>query len=217
MARIKRQERDRGRKAAEAAMEAKAKELGFDSMEDMMAAAKTSTKIKRRTANAGTPPTPEEPARRVDSDELRRVNRARAREEAKRKAAEQRVQALEAEVELRTAAAKAGVKDVEYAIELLRRDVRKKTEEELQSYDENAFFTGLRKTHPYLFGVESAPAHSDPTPAGAAPTGDGAPPKPEGGDTPAPAPTPVDARKMSREEYDALLKKHKIRNPSLGV
>jgi len=219
MARIKRDERERGRKAARAEMEAKAKELGFESVEDMMTAAakkKPVKKIQRREAPPADPPSTE-PTRGADLEELRRVNRARAREEAKRKAAEQRAEALEVEMELRTAAARCGISDIDYAVELLRRDVRKKSPDELKSYDETAFFKGLAKTHPYLFNAQQAPAHSDPTPPGTKPDGDGAPPKPAAGDDPAPAPKLVDARKMSREEYDKLLKDLKIKNPALGV
>lgn len=211
MAALKREERERGRKAALEEMAANAKKLGYASVEDMMAAAKIAKKMRPRARTTEVKPVEQPPAPAGSHEELRRLNRARAREEKLRKAAEARSQALEVEMELRTVAVRAGVKDVDYAIELLRRETRKMSPEQLQAFNEVTYFEkDLKKSHPYLYGTTDTPAHTAP---GADP--DAPPPAPK---APTPPPGPqLDARKMSREEYQKALRDLKIKDPSLGV
>lgn len=241
MAKIKREERERGKKAVLAELDAQAKKAGFTTWEDMMKAATTKPTVQKTSvrpatqpvekAQAATPaPTGNDRAfRRAEKEreraleEVRRLNRARATEEKRRKDAERRVQAMEAEMTLRTAAVRAGVQDVDYALELLRRKINGKSADELKTFSEDEFFAKeLRSSHPYLYGVTEIPAN---TSSQVAPKDAPKPPAPTGKPTQMPAPAPtgngggsmVDARKLSSQEYSELLQRYGIRNPSLGV
>ena len=242
MAKIKREERERGKKAVIAELEAQAKKAGYSTWEDMMKAA--TTKKATPNANVQRPAAPpaqqaqpqqtgtvnvDRAARRAEKEreraleEVRRLNRARAAEEKRRKDAERRLQAMEAEMSLRTAAVRAGVQDVDYALELLRRKINGKTADDLKTFSEDEFFAKeLRSSHPYLYGVTDVPAN---TSASVATKDAPKPPAPVGKPTQMPAPTgngtnggsAVDARKLSPQEYTELLTRYGIRNPSLGV
>lgn len=87
--------------------------------------------------------------------------------------AQAEVDAVRAEMHLRTLAAQCSVTDVDYALVLFTREVEKLTPEQAEKFDERSFFQGLRKTHPYLYGETVVPATTG-TGAGGAPT----PPKP---------------------------------------
>lgn len=115
--------------------------------------------------------------------------------------ARQEVDAIRAEMHLRTIAAGVGVQDVDYSIMLLTREVEKLTPEQAAQFDERAFFDGLRKTKPLLFGETVQPANTG--------IGQGGAPKPpqpgqvtsqqsQGGR--------VDARKMDPKQYADLLR-----------
>lgn len=128
--------------------------------------------------------------------------KVRLQEERRRKTAERRAEALEAEMALREEAIKAGVKDVDYAVELLKRNIVGKTEDDLKGFDEVKFFNDLREKQPYLFGEVAKPVT----------TGTGGKPAPS-------APTPgdvtkktaqegqIDANKMNPEQYKEHLRK----------
>lgn len=132
-------------------------------------------------------------------DEERRF---RLQEEKRRKRAEQHTEALEAEMYLREQAIMAGVKDVDYAVTLLRRSIEGKSEKELQTYDEQKFFTDLREKHPYLFGEVVRPVTTG-TGAGNAPTA-----PPPGKVTQQTANNAqVDAAKMNDKEFKDHLRK----------
>jgi hypothetical protein len=242
MARIKREERDKGKKLAMVELEATAKKAGFASAEEMMKAA---SQFRRQAPKGGTPqrtqpaatrteakpavtPPPAE-ARPVDRaarraerehektlEEVRRLNRARASEEKKRKAAERQLEAMQAEMTLRTSAVRAGVQDIDYALELLRRKIQGKTADDLKTFNEDEFFAKeLRTSHPYLYGVTDIPAN---TSAGG-PTREtpkpGAQPKPPAPG--APANGVADARSLTPQQYADMLAKHGIKNPTLGM
>jgi hypothetical protein len=132
-------------------------------------------------------------------DEERRF---RLQEEKRRKRAEQHTEALEAEMYLREQAIMSGVKDVDYAVTLLRRSIEGKTERELQSYDEQKFFSELREKQPYLFGEISRPVTTG-TGAGNAPTA----PTPGKVTQQAANSAQVDAAKMNDKEYKEHLRK----------
>jgi hypothetical protein len=244
MTKIKAEERERGKKMHNAEMNRRAQALGFKTWEDMEAEmARKKARATRGAAPVATPKpatrtAPREPeidpndpdaeakrrsARRREKErykeQLRVTSRARAQEERKRKEAEKRVASLEVEMQLKTVAIQHGVKDVDYSIELLRRELRAMDPAKRASFDEKKFFSDkLRNSHPYLYGTIEAPAHTAPTPIVQQTTA-----------TPATTPTPatkptqatgpngtLDARKLTPDEYSALLKKHGLTNPSAG-
>lgn len=244
MAKIKREEREKGRKAAMLELDAQAKRGGFGSWDEMMKAAamakknggsnrNTTQQVKAAPVAQPAPtPVPAQEARFVDRaarraekereralEEVRRLNRARATEEKRRKDAEKRVEAMEAEMALRTAAIRAGVQDVDYALELLRRKINGKNVEELRGFSEDDFFVKeLRSSHPYLYGVTDIPANTTaPVEATKARVTTTVQAKP----TSMPAPTNgnsmMDARKLSPQEYTDLLQRHGIKNPMAGL
>jgi hypothetical protein len=240
MAQIKREEREKGKKAALAELEARLKKHGFSSVEEMERAAVSKNRPNRSNARPAAQParsaprepeaapaaaapagSPDRAMRRIERErehaleEARRHNTARSIEEKKRKKAEKELAAIQAEMELRTAAVRAGVTDVDYALELLRRSVRGKTAEELKSFDESAFFgKTLRASHPYLYGVVDQPANT------VAPE---ATKRPQPGQQAAPAKQelqqggPVDARRLTANEYSDLLKRTGIKDPRAGL
>jgi hypothetical protein len=123
---------------------------------------------------------------------------------------QRQLDANEAEGQLRLAAVRAGVQDVDYALHCVKREMTGKSAVDLEKFDENLYFaTTLRKSHPYLYAVEVQPAT----------TGNGGAPAPK---TPLEKPptdtgAPVDARKLSAAEYEAHLKKRGLSRPLFGV
>lgn len=132
-------------------------------------------------------------------DDERRI---RLQEEKRRKRAEQHTEALEAEMYLREQAIMAGVKDVDYAVTLLRRSIEGKSEKELAAYDEQKFFATLRDKHPYLFGEIVRPVTTG-TGAGNAPTS----PTPGKVTQQTAVNAQVDAAKMNDKEFKEHLQK----------
>lgn len=228
MADMKASERERGRKAALAEMDRKAKKLGYKSNQDMLEKLEAQRAGGRsnkpnQPAKSDTPaptPTNDRQLNRAQreiqrsADAARRANKARAQEEKRRRELEKQLAATEARQELQLAAVRAGVKDVDYAIHLLEKQMSGKSEQELAGFDEEAFFsTTLRQSHPYLYGVEERPAG----PAGETRQEPKAPPKPA---EKAPAKnggSDKDVRKMSSEEYNAELKRRGLTPPGLGM
>lgn len=229
-----------------AELERKAKKAGFKSLEDMFAktgkrggqrqreselpTAGAQSRSSQPAARAGdAPPAPVAPSeerasRRLQKDlertveERRKANRARATEEKKRLALQRELDDTKVRNALMLAAVKNGVKDPDYAVELCRRHYEALPNEAQQAtFDENAFFaTELRKTHPYLYGVEERPANTSP---GSEPGERGAAPKPAGKDqTPPPNPNgKKDARQMSHTEYQKELETRGLMMPSSGI
>lgn len=106
-------------------------------------------------------------------------------------------QAAEAEMLVREAAARVGVRDIDYAMRLMTRDLQGKSEKDLAEFSEEGFFSGLREGHPYLFGEVSRPATTG-NGAGAA---QGSPPNPGAAQQGAAQGGKVDVRTMSQEDY----------------
>jgi hypothetical protein len=111
------------------------------------------------------------------------------------------VDAIRAEMHLRTIAAGVGVQDVDYSIMLLTREVEKLTPEQAAQFDERAFFEGLRKSKPLLFGETVQPAT---TGVG----GGGAPKPPQPGQAVSQGVQngKVDVRKLDAKAYQDLLR-----------
>lgn len=173
--RIKEEQRAKGRREAIDELDAKARTAGFESHDDALkalAALKkpptpppTQTPIQPR----GAPPMTTKPTTKTvvtapkDEDRLRAENvratddRSKMRkqwrvETRKRRELEAQLQAKDAEIGLREECYRAGVKDVDYVIRLLTRELQGKTQEEITKFDRNAFYESTRKDKPYLFG-----------------------------------------------------------------
>lgn len=157
-------------------------------------------------------------------EEKRKANRARAREEKKRRRLEKQLAAQEAETELKMAAMRAGItspQHVRFALSELRTHLKGKTPDELKEFQEEDYFSKtLREQHPYLYGVKERDASTgpdstqtggDPAPKTPPPNGANGDDKGDGDDK-----TPVDARKMNRADYEKLLEKRGLQNPSAG-
>lgn len=136
------------------------------------------------------------------------INRYRS-EMSSRSQLQEALDAKEAEAALRETAVGLGVKDVDYALRLLTRELENKDESELAKFDERAFFEGLRKAKPYLFGELVQPATTG-TGIGAAP----AAPKPGAVTAETAKNGQTDARKMNQQEFSELLRKRGI-NPTM--
>jgi len=142
--------------------------------------------------------------------EISRLERDRSKareqwrkEEKRRKTAERRLAAKEAEIELRQIAMEQGVKDVDYAIRLMTRELQGKSKEDLSSFDEKGFFSGLKADRPYLFGEITIPATTG-TGAGDEET----PPVPKPGEviTNQADTTQFDARTASKEDVNKRMR-----------
>jgi hypothetical protein len=235
MARIKTEERERGKKQFLRELDEKAKALGFASHEDLLR--KAAMSIKQQPKQAGNQPkrsAPQQPQRNGQAhassrelqrlqrqlqdldDKLRKERSARAKAEKRAAQLQSHLDAKEAEAELRLAAVKCGVQDVDYAVELLRRMMRGKTEEELRAFDEEQFFrTELRKTHPYLYEIREQPATtaSKPEEAGGLPPA----PKPEKVTRDGASNGTLDATKMPAEEFHKLLANMGLQLPDVAT
>lgn len=146
-------------------------------------------------------------------EEKRKTNRARARSDRRSKELTRKLDAQAAETSLRIAAARSGVKDVDYALHVLKQELQSKSPEELAAFNENNWFKdNLKTSHPYLYETRTTPATTGTTDDIV-----------DGGDTPPPPPgeapgggasAPVDAKKMSREEYAEYLAGKGLANPT---
>jgi len=142
----------------------------------------------------------EREASRLMIDKLRRKA---ATEEKRRKVLEQNAEEMKVEMAMRELAVQNGVKDPDYALELVRRELRTKSDEDLKAFKPEDYFGKLRGDRPYLFGEHVVPAHT-----GAGSNG-GAPPAPRpGAATQASAQAEqIDARKMTPAEFKDHLRK----------
>jgi hypothetical protein len=220
MGAIKREEREKGKKQAYEELETRAKAAGFESWAAMETALKALPKPS--TKPAPEPPSAVEEAKpKADEPDPEKIRLQQEALEAKQKAEQEAKQnqklrnellKQQAQNDLKLAAISAGVKDVDYALTLLKRELKGKSAEELQSFDEKKFFSEtLRSSHPYLYAIEERPAT---TASGGA---NGAPPPPSKGKEPiAPTNGAVDARTLSRQEFDELLRKRGITPPQVG-
>lgn len=126
--------------------------------------------------------------------------------QSKAKEAQAEVDAVRAEMHLRTIASGCGVQDIDYAITLFSREVDRLTPEQAQTFDEKAYFESLRKSKPLLFGEAVVPANTGTTPGGPRAPAPGAVAAKNGVDG------KVDARKLTPQQYSAELAKRGI-NP----
>jgi hypothetical protein len=122
-------------------------------------------------------------------------------EASARKKARQERDAIEAEMIVRETAARKGIKDVDYALRLVTRELAGKTDEDVAKFDEAKFFDGLRETHPYLFGETTKPVTTG-NGAGAAPPT----PTPGAAQQSAAQGSQADARKMDQKQYQDHLR-----------
>lgn len=169
--RIKQEQRDRGRREAIDELDSKARAQGFESHDDALkylAALKKTPPVqqpaKTLTPPKGAPTMPTKPApKNQDEDRLRaeslrasddktKMRKQWRQENRKRRELEAALQAKDAEIGLREECYRAGVKDVDYVIRLLTRELQGKTQEEIAAYDRNKFYEATRKDKPYLFG-----------------------------------------------------------------
>lgn len=218
---LKEEQRQRGKREAMTELEAKFKAAGFGSIDDAIAAMAAA-----RNAPAKATPAPvkaKEPELTVDEDvqttaqpqgtgdyakQMQRLQREReklakqfAAEQAQRRKLQRTLEAKEAEFALRETAVGKGVKDVDYALRLIQRELEGKDEKALATFDEGKFFDTLRASHPYLFGEMVVPATTG-TGVGAAPAA------PKAGTVQAAqtAANQIDARKMSQDEFQKLMR-----------
>ena len=215
---LKQEQRERGKREAMTELEAKFKAAGFGSIDDAiaaMAAAKTAS------AKASTPPPAKAKEPEIELDEevqavtaqpatqndaakqMQKLQRERERlakqfaaEQAQRRKLQRQLEAKEAEFALRETAVGKGVKDVDYAIRLIQRELEGKDEKALAAFNEAQFFDTLRSSHPYLFGEMVVPATTG-TGVGAAP----AAPKATTVQEAQSAASKSDARSMKPDEF----------------
>ncbi len=141
--------------------------------------------------------------RNKHSSNMQKMRGRNKKLEGERNALKSRLVQQQTETELREIAIKTGVTDLDYAMTLLRRELKGKTAEDLKDFKPKDFFEGQREPRPYLFSEVKVPATTG--------TEDGAATPPP--QTPAAAAqtaangAKVDATKMSQEEYDAYLRK----------
>lgn len=223
MAKLKEEQRERGKREAISELEAKFKAAGFSSLDDAIAAMAAARNAPAKAA-AKAPPVTKAPVAETEDDEvpvtaqpqgtsdhakqLQKLQREReklakqfAQEQSQRRKLQRTLEAKEAEFALRETAVGKGVKDVDYALRLIQRELDGKDEKALAAFDETRFFDGLRQSHPYLFGEMVVPATTG-TGVGAAPSA------PKAGNVQAAqgAAGKTDARSMSQDEFQKLMR-----------
>lgn len=164
--RIKDEQRAKGRREAIDELDAKARAVGFESHDDALKALAALKKpappvVTTPIQGAHMPPktSKNDPAAdkaRADAiraQEDRVAERKKWRQEnRKNRELEAALQAKDAEMALREECYRAGVKDVDYMIRLLTRELQDKSQEEIAAYDRTKFYEAQKKERPYLFG-----------------------------------------------------------------
>lgn len=190
---VKEKAANRGRRSERLLLNERAKELGYDSVDDLLAAMATNKSepeieepeseeeeimatpkkkpVKRQSTSEDRYKRKFEQSEKARKDAVRKWRAG----EKRRRGTQRQLAAKEAEMELREVAIQAGIKDVDYSIRLLTRHLSGKTEDDLASFDEQSFFSGLREDRPYLFGESVMPANtgSDPANSGQDPAAPG--------------------------------------------
>jgi len=218
MTNIKREERDKGKREAQEELNQKAIEAGFASVDAMFAHASKPAATTAEPVTPATTTTPNEPTKpqkpetqdpkilrqwerdvKRHEQQLATANEAAKAAERKSRESQRKLDALEARTALEKIANSKGIRDVDYAVHLLTRHCEGKSQEELKSFDEAAFFDKLRESHTYLFGETVVPATTG--------TGTGSPPKPSPNAVSASvaAGGQVDVKKMNQAEFNAHL------------
>jgi hypothetical protein len=222
---LKEEQRQRGKREAVTELEAKFKAAGFSSIDEAIAAmaaarsaptAKASPPVKQAKQEVLEIEDEEvqataQPQTQGGTDyakqmqklqrERERLSKQFAAEQAQRRKLQRTLEAKEAEFALRETAVGKGVKDVDYAVRLMQRELEGKDEKALAAFDEGKFFNTLRTTHPYLFGEMVVPATTG-TGVGAAP----AAPKASTVQAAQGAAGKTDARAMSADEFQKLMR-----------
>jgi hypothetical protein len=211
----------KGRREAQAALDAQAKELGFESTADMFAKARAgkatnaagagSAGAAGNTGAAGQagaqPTTPTAAPAEVAKAQrlLVAAQDASTKERTLRLQAERNLSVERATFTVREHAYRAGVKDVDVATAVLHRELQGKSAEELTKYDFKAYFEKQKTERPYLFGdVKPTPANTGATGAdGQQPPVPGA----AGATSQAVDANKFDARGKSSKEVDDQLRK----------
>lgn len=223
MAKLKEEQRQRGKREAMTELEAKFKAAGFSSIDDAIAAMAAAKNAPAKAAPKAAPAkavveeveedveaqTTAQPQGGSDyTKQLQKLQRERerlakqfAQEQAQRRKLQRTLEAKEAEFALRETAVGKGVRDVDYALRLIQRELEGKDEKALAAFDEGKFFDTLRQSHPYLFGETVVPATTG-TGVGAAPAA------PKAGNVQAAqgAAGKMDARQMSQDEFQKLMR-----------
>lgn len=236
---LKRDAAERGKRAAQAEIEQRMKSLGYGSVDELIKAAERAKKSqhqpkvtqqngkpKERTSQVQTQQPQNGGTRRADRREresqerLERERRERIRAQRRAQQAERDTWAAEAHGQLSRLAIKQGIKDEDYAITLLTRELNQKQatmapadyDKYQREFDEAKYFEGLKKTHPHLFQETVALATTGTT------TDDKAAPPPGTVQV-------TDAQtkgvrkglpKMTKEEYNAELRRRGLTPPSLS-
>lgn len=214
--RLKDEAQAKGMKKAMSELDAKAKAAGFGSFDELFAAATTkpaqaksqSHNTVEHTKEATVTPPPKKTGNAATDRERERLYREKLklqskleREAQRRRETMREKEALEARMELERTASRIGIRDLDYAIHLLEREISGKDEAQLMDFDDRAFFEGLRGSHSYLWGETVVPATTGNATA-AAP----AAPRPNTVTQQTSAAQQVDVRKMNRQEYEAHLR-----------
>jgi len=214
IAKIRRQEREKGEKRAQDDLIKRVKAAGFESLEAMEEAAKRRTTQVRPAVKPSAAPAAAPTAQAKGNRDIQRLEAERqaARRQAaisdkKRRDAVRELDKHRAETSLREAAVQAGVSDAGYALHLLREHLASLSPQDMQSFDEHMYFAGLKVSKPHLFLLQQQPASTAPAaravapsttvPVAAAPAG------------------ALDANKLSPEQYHEVLRKRGIRIPGL--
>ncbi len=247
---MKNKSREQGKQDALKELNAAAIKAGYESHEEMVQAAMDAKKKPKTTPSAPRQDPPRSnqtrpstggndrtSARQIATlerekgellEKLRVSNRRFATEEKRRKALEKQNASLEAQMELRTIATKAGVQDLDYALTQLYRKTSSMSPEELKKFNtEDYFAKELRKAHPYLYTQSDQPLNTAADEETAEENVEETPPapptrvaaKPPGKDPAAPPNSKkrLNAKDLTPEEYQKTLRELGIADPSLGL
>ena len=223
----------RGRASVIADLNATAKELGFDDLKALLTRAvrrepartemkpepKAETKPEPKAEAAVTRPSAAAVARLEKQvadllEEKKQLNRARSASERAKVRTEKTMTAQQAETELRLIATRAGVADVDFALHLIRGEVKHKTPAELKTFQPDQFFTGLRETKPYLFAEVQVPVSTVKPMATPGSGSTSTAPPPKAAPTSAVQSGKTDALKMSDAEYQTYLRDNGLTPPA---
>jgi uncharacterized protein YoxC len=223
IANLRKEAQERGRRAARQALDRDAKAAGFRDHNDMVEKAKLARRGKSAEAPATSPKVEAKAqadveALRGEVSSLKEANKrllqrcARLTKDAKRAIRARRD--TMAEMELRVAATRHGVKDVDYAVHMLQRKLSSASQDELKAFNEDSYFgKELRRTHAHLYQATSTAATTTPAVKESA-----SEPKPaDTAKAAADAAAPKDARNMPEAEYRELLKKAGLRHPADSI
>lgn len=231
MKRIKEENRAKGKAEAMGEVENKFKAAGFASIEDALGllvglknGGQPAAQPAAQQNRSGQPPRPgsgkgqgTDVTLQRERDRLAKAaedsTRELQREKKRNRDLTRKLDAAQAETNLRETAWKLGIKDTDYAIRLLTRHLETLGADvdptKAENFDEGKFFEGLKPTHPYLFGETTRPATTG--------TGAEQPPAPKPGAVAQGAAngSQVDARKMNPQEYREHVAKRGLQLPSM--